>query len=88
MKDTFSCLLALPGGDNHAGIWNSNTDAGYQLGESVVVDSVFKRGGIDIIRVSKTGDTDGMWTDSERSFQMFCVHQESGKLIAVLIQSE
>ena len=51
MKDALPCFLVFAGRDNHSRIWNGDSDAGNDLGKSIVVDSVVKLIGIDIVGV-------------------------------------
>ena len=80
--------LALPGGDDHAGIWHSHTDEGDDLLEDLIADAVVKGIRVDIISLLDTRHADGMWTYSMDSLQMLCVHEEAGKFIAVHLQAE
>ena len=88
VKDALSGLLAFSGGDDHAGIWNRNSYAGYDLGKGIVIDSIGKGGCVDIVGIAQPGNADGMRSYAERCFQMLCMHQKSCKFIAELIQAE
>ena len=88
MKDALPCFLVFAGRDNHSRIWNGDSDAGNDLGKSIVVDSVVKLIGIDIVGVFQTRNADRVRTDSERRFQMLGMHEKPGKFIAVFVQSE
>ncbi len=58
MKDALPCFLVFAGRDNHSRIWNGDSDAGNDLGKSIVVDSVVKLIGIDIVGVFQTRNAD------------------------------
>ena len=88
MQDALSCLLVLAGGDDHARIRDSDADAGDDLGKCIVIDTVVKVLGIDVIRVFQPWYTDRVGTDAESCLKVLCVHQESCKFIAVFVQSE
>ena len=61
MKDALPCFLVFAGRDNHSRIWNGDSDAGNDLGKSIVVDSVVKLIGIDIVGVFQTRNADRVW---------------------------
>ena len=88
MKDALPCFLVFAGRDNHSRIWNGDSDAGNDLGKSIVVDSVVKLIGIDIVGVFQTRNADRVRTDSECRFQMLGMHEKPGKFIAVFVQAE
>ena len=54
VEDTFPRLLALAGGDNHAGVRNGDPDTGNDLRKSIVVDSVCKGRSIDIVCIAES----------------------------------
>ena len=63
-------------------------DAGNDLGENVIVDSVVELIRVDVVGMFQTRNADRVRSDAERRFQMFRVHQKSGKFVAVFVQSE
>ena len=88
MEYPLPALLALPGGDDHAGVGDSDADTGHQLGESVVVDAVCKGAGVDVIGVTKAGYADGVGAYAEGCLQVLGVHEKAGELVAVFVQTE
>ena len=88
MQDTFSAFLALPRGDDHAGIGNGDPDTGYDLRKGIIVNTVVKLICIDIVRMPESRYADRVRSDAECSFQMFCVHEKTCKFIAVFVQSK
>ena len=88
MQDALAGGLAFPGGDDHAGVGDGNSDAGDDLGEGVVVDTVVEGGGVDVVGVADTGDADGVRAYAESGFQVLGVHKEGRELIAVEGEAE
>ena len=75
MQDAFSCLLIFPGGNDHAGVRHGDADAGNDLGENVIVDSVVELIRVDVVGMFQTRNADRVRSDAECRFQMFRVHQ-------------
>ena len=88
MQDALSCLLVLPCRDDHAGIRNSDTDAGNDFCECVVIDAVVEIIRIDVVRMLQSRHTDRVRAYAECCFQMLCVHQKACEFIAVFVQPE
>ena len=86
MQHTFSACLAFSGGNNHACVWYSNTDAGNNFCKGIVINSIVKSICINIICMAQTRHADGMRTNPKSCLQVFCMHEESCKLIAVFVQ--
>ena len=83
MKDSLSAFLVLSGGNDHAGIRHRDPDAGHDLGKGIIIDPVVKGIRVNVVRPFYSGHADGMGSYSVYSFQMFCMHQQAGKFIAV-----
>ena len=81
-------FLALSCGNDHAGVRYGDADAGYQLGEGIVIDAIGKGTGVDVVRVPKPGDADGVGAYAERGFQVLRVHQKAGKFISVFVKTK
>ena len=88
MQDALPGLLVLPGGDDHAGVRHGDADAGYDLGECIVIDAVVKVIRVDVVRVFEPRHADGVGTYAEGCLQMLRMHEQAGKFIAVFIQAE
>ena len=73
---------------NHPGIGNRNSKTCHNFGKDIVADSVVKYIRINVIRLSDTGYADGMRSYAPISLHMLCVHNNSGKIIAIIVQSE
>ena len=54
--------LVLPGGHNHAGVRHRHPDAGADLQEGLVIDTVVELVGIDVVGVLHPGHADGVGT--------------------------
>ena len=80
--------MALPGGDDHAGIRNGNADAGRDFFKNIVSQAIVKSIRVNIVGMLYAGNTDGVGTDAVNRFQMLGMHHQSGKLILVTLQTE
>ena len=58
------------------------------LAKNVIVDSVVELIRVDVVGMLQTRNADRVRSDAECRFQMFRVHQKSGKFVAVFVQSE
>ena len=81
-------LLALAGGDDHAGVGNGNADAGRDLLKNIIGQAVVKGIRVNIISMLYARNTDGVRADAVHGFQVLRMHHQSGKLILVTLQSE
>src|SRR5699024_7428263 len=88
MDDSLPHRLALPGRNNHAGVRYGDTDTGYDLGKGIIVNAVGKCTGVNVICIAEPGHADGVRAYAKRSLQMLGVHEKSGKLIAVFVQTK
>ena len=88
MQRTRADFLVLAGGDDHAGVWHSDADAGDDLDEGIVVDAVVEFVWIDVVSVFHAWHADGVWADAVDGFQMFGVHEEPGEFVAIELKPE
>ena len=56
--------------------------------EDVIADTIVKNRRVDIVRPLDSRYTDGVRSNAVNRLQMFCVHEDSRKFIAVQFQSE
>lgn len=87
-RDALACGLIFSCGNDHAGIRYGDADAGDDLGKGIIVNTVVKLIRINIVRMFQSGNTDRVGPYAEGCFQMLGMHQKSGKLIAVFVQTE
>ena len=88
VQNPFSAFLTFSGGDDHTGVRNGNADTCHDLCKGIIINTVVKFIGIDIVRMTKPRHADRVRSDAECSFQMFCVHEKTCKFIAVFVQSK
>ena len=88
VQRTRADFLVLAGGDDHAGVWHSDADAGDDLDEGIVVDAVVEFVWIDVVGVFHAWHADGVWADAVDGFQMFGVHQQAGEFVAIELKPE
>ena len=88
LQHFFAYLLALSGGDDHAGVGNGNADAGRDLLKNIIGQAVVKGIRVNVIGMLYARNTDGVRADAVNGFQVLRMHHQSGKLILVTLQTE
>src|SRR5699024_10785304 len=86
--DLFPDLLALAGGDNHAGVGAGNPGEGADGRENLVADAVGEVFGVDVVGLLQRGGADGVGGDSVGRLKVLGVHQSSRELVFVQLQPE
>ena len=87
-KRPLTHLLALAGGDDHAGVRHGNADARDNLCEQLVTQAVVEYIRVNIVRALDTRHADSMRANAVYSLQMLGVHEQTGELVLVHLQTE
>ena len=87
-QQLFPDILAFPGGNNHAGIGHCDPDQSTQLCKNLVADAVIKSVGINVIRMLDPRHANRMGAHPMYRLQMLRMHQQSGKLIPIQLQTK
>ena len=88
MQCLFTHSLVFTRRNNHTCIRNSNADNRNNLAEGSIINTVVKNARVDIIGAFDTRYADGMRTYAMHCLQMLCMHQKTGQLVAITLQTE
>ncbi len=87
-NDFLADFLALSRGDDHAGVRNGNADQSAEFGKDLIADSIVEGVWINVVSALDSRNADRVRADSVNGFKMFSVHQKTGKLILVQLQTK
>ena len=88
MKRPLPAFLGFSRRYNHSCIRNCNPKTSHDFRKCIVADSIIENVRIYIVGFSDTRHTDCMRAYAAKRFHMLRVHNDSGKVIAVIIQPE